>query len=82
MTAGPIGAGAKSDIVADLVTFSRAKGFYGGLNLDGTLVNTADDWNQAYYGQRVLATDILIRMSIQSTGAEKLLADVAAAALK
>jgi len=82
VTAGPIGAGAKSDIVADLVTFSRAKGFYGGLNLDGTLVNTADDWNQAYYGQSVLATDILIRMSIQSTGAEKLLADVAAAALK
>ncbi len=38
VAAGPVGAGAKSDIVADLVTFSRAKGVYGGLNLDGTVV--------------------------------------------
>ena len=82
VAAGPVGAGAKSDVVADLVTFSRSKGLYGGLNLDGTLVNTADDWNQAYYGQNVLATDILVRMSIRATGADKLLADVAAAASK
>ena len=82
VAAGPVGAGAKSDIVTDLITFSRSKGLYGGLNLDGTLVNTADDWNQAYYGQSVLATDILVRMSIHATGADKLLADVTAAASK
>ena len=82
VAAGPVGAGAKSDIVSDLVTFSRSKGLYGGLNLDGTLVNTADDWNEAYYGRRVLATDILVRMSIRAAGADKLLADVAAAAGK
>src|SRR5437764_12391746 len=35
---GPIGAGAKSDAVADLITFSRDKGVYGGVNLDGTVV--------------------------------------------
>ena len=47
-----MGAGAKSDIVADLITFNRAKGVYGGLNFDGTVVTAADDWNQAYYGKK------------------------------
>ena len=55
IAAGPVGAGAKSDIVADLITFSRAKGVYGGVNLDGTVVTSSDDWNQAYYGKKVLA---------------------------
>jgi lipid-binding SYLF domain-containing protein len=77
---GPVGAGAKSDIVADLIAFSRSKGVYGGLNLDGTLVNTYDDRNQAYYGARVLSTDILVRMSVHAQGADKLIADIAKAA--
>lgn len=77
VAAGPIGAGAKSDVVADLVAFSRSKGIYGGLNLDGTVVKTTDDWNNAYYGKSVLPPDILVRMNVQAKGAEKLLADVA-----
>jgi len=80
VAAGPVGAGAKSDIVADLIAFSRAKGIYGGLNLDGTFVNTSDDWNEAYYGVRVSSTDILIRMSVRAAGAEKLLASITKAA--
>jgi len=80
VAAGPVGAGAKSDVVADLVTFSRSKGVYGGLNLDGTVVKTSDDWNDAYYGKKVLPPDILVRMNVQAKGAEKLLADVAKAA--
>ena len=51
IAAGPVGAGAKSDIVADFVTFSRSKGVYGGVNLDGTVVMTNDEWNSAYYGK-------------------------------
>ena len=37
IAAGPVGAGAKSTVTADLISFSRAKGVYGGLNLDGTV---------------------------------------------
>jgi lipid-binding SYLF domain-containing protein len=80
VAAGPVGAGAKSDIVADLITFSRSKGVYGGLNLDGTVVKTSDDWNEAFFGKKVLPPDILVRMTVQAKGAEKLLADVAKAA--
>ncbi|HYR00449.1 MAG TPA: lipid-binding SYLF domain-containing protein [Casimicrobiaceae bacterium] len=80
IAAGPVGAGAKSDIVADLITFSRAKGVYGGINLDGTVVTASDDWNQAYYGKKVLPPDVLVRGDLHNKGADKLLAAVAAAA--
>src|SRR6516162_4772603 len=36
IAAGPVGAGAKSNVTADLVSFTRSKGIYGGLSLDGT----------------------------------------------
>ena len=77
---GPVGAGAQSNVVADLVGFSRSKGVYGGVNLDGTVVNTSDEWNSAYYGKKVLPPDILVRMKAQGKGAENLLAEVAKAA--
>lgn len=82
IAAGPVGAGAKSDVVADLVAFTRAKGVYGGLNLDGTLINLSDDWNERYYGKKVLPPDILLRGSVTNPHANKLLADVAKAAGK
>jgi len=80
VAAGPVGAGAKSDVTADLIAFSRAKGVYGGVNLDGTLVNLSDDWNKAYYGKPVQPVDILIRGAVRNKGADKLLGDVARAA--
>ena len=80
VAAGPVGAGASSNVVADLIAFSRSKGVYGGLNLDGTVVNTSDDWNEAYYGKKVMSPDILVRMSVQNKGADKLLAEITKAA--
>ena len=80
VAAGPVGAGAKSDVAADLITFSRAKGVYAGLNLDGTLVNLSDEWNKAYFGKPVLPPDILIKANVTNKGADKLLANVTKAA--
>ncbi|MFO1325353.1 MAG: lipid-binding SYLF domain-containing protein [Burkholderiales bacterium] len=80
VAAGPVGAGAKSDVAADLITFSRAKGVYAGVNLDGTLVNLSDEWNKAYFGKPVLPPDILIKANVSNKGADKLLATVAKAA--
>ncbi|SRR5689334_11107854 len=79
VAAGPVGAGAKSDVTADLIAFSRSKGVYGGLNLDGTVVSSNDDWNKAYYGKPALPPDILIKNAVSNKGADKLLADVAKA---
>ena len=80
VAAGPVGAGAKSDVRADLITFTRAKGLYGGLNLDGTAVHTNIPWNDAYYGRsNLLPPDILIRKTATSPKSAALLADVAKA---
>jgi len=80
VAACPVGAGAKSTVTADLITFTRAKGVYGGLNLDGTVVYSNVDWNNAYYGQsNVLPPDVLIRRSPTSPKSAALLAEVARA---
>lgn len=77
---GPVGAGAKSTITADLVSFARAKGVYGGVNLDGTVVSPNVPWNDAYFGRsNVLPPDILIRKSATSPKARALLSEVAQA---
>src|SRR5438067_9049491 len=61
VAAGPVGAGARADITTHFVAFSRAKGLYGGLNLDGTVISVANGWNESYYGRGVLPPDILLR---------------------
>jgi SH3 domain-containing YSC84-like protein 1 len=81
IAAGPVGASARSTVTADLITFTRAKGVYGGLNLDGTVVSVNGAWNDAYYGRsNVLPPDILVRRSVTSPKSQALLADVARAA--
>ena len=80
IAAGPVGAGAKSTVTADLITFTRAKGVYGGLNLDGTVVNTNVSWNDAYYGRtNLLPPPILITRSVTSGKSSAMLADIARA---
>src|SRR5215475_11223970 len=77
---GPVGAGARSTVTADLVAFTRAKGLYGGVNLDGTVVNANAAWNEMFYGRpNVLPTDILIRKTVTNSEAVPLLADLDAA---
>jgi lipid-binding SYLF domain-containing protein len=77
---GPIDAGAQSHFAADLVSFSRGQGVYLGANLDGTVVSTADDWNELYYGRRVQPADILVRRVAHNSQAKELLNVVAKAA--
>jgi len=79
IAAGPVGAGASGDVTSDFVSFSRAKGVYGGLNLDGTVVSINNDWNSAFYGKGTLPPDILIRGSAKNDQAKDLLAAVEAA---
>jgi lipid-binding SYLF domain-containing protein len=81
IAAGPVGAGAKSDVTADLIAFTRAKGVYGGVNLDGTVVHANTGWNDAYYGSNnVLPPDILIRKTARSAKSSALLAELAKSA--
>jgi lipid-binding SYLF domain-containing protein len=74
IAAGPVGAGANSDVTTDFVAFSRSKGVYGGLNLDGTVISVADNWNEGYYGRAVLPPDIVLRASAHNPQADRLAA--------
>ena len=80
VAAGPVGAGAAGDVTTDFVAFARAKGVYGGLNLDGTVITANDDWNKAYYGKSVTAPDVVLRGTAQSPNADKIRADITKAA--
>jgi lipid-binding SYLF domain-containing protein len=73
---GPIGIGASAataNLSADMISFSRAKGLYGGLSLDGAVVAVRDSLNDAYYGRKVHLTDILIRHEVPSPQATRLI---------
>jgi lipid-binding SYLF domain-containing protein len=76
VAAGPVGTGAKTDVTTDFVAFSRAKGLYGGLNLDGTVISVANNWNESYYGRGVLPPDILLRASAHNIQADRLAAAI------
>jgi lipid-binding SYLF domain-containing protein len=82
IAAGPVGTGAEKTITADMVTFSRSKGIYGGINLDGTVVKVNHEWNNRYYGQAATPPDILVRHSVANPKAEKLLEQIAQAAAR
>jgi lipid-binding SYLF domain-containing protein len=83
IAAGPIGVGvsaATMNLSADILSYSRAKGLYAGLSLQGAVVATREAWNRAYYGRAVTPVDILIRGDVRDPNAEPLLAAVGKAA--
>jgi len=70
---GPVGAGAAGrGVVADLVSFSMAKGAYAGLSLDGSMVKVNDDFNKAYYGKAVRPVDIFVKEDVSNPGSANL----------
>jgi len=76
---GPVGAGAKSNVVADIFSFSRTKGAYAGVSLEGSVIKTKDKWNEAYYGKAVNPVDIIVKRSVSNPGSKALRTNVAKA---
>lgn len=76
---GPVGAGGKAQ-TADVLAFSRTKGgLYGGLNIEGAVMATREDWNRLYYQGDPRATDILIDRSVSKPAADPLRQEAARA---
>jgi len=69
---GPVGAGAKGDITADIIYFAKSKGLYAGLNLDGSYLSVLENLNKAYYGKEATPVDIIVRRSVNNKGADRL----------
>jgi len=82
VAAGPVGAGAQAatqNLSADIVSYSRSKGVYAGVSVDGAVVATRDALNKAYYKKEVTPTDILIKRTVTNKGAAGLVQAVAKA---
>ena len=71
VAAGPVGAGVKAQL-ADILVFSRSKGVFGGVAVEGAVIKPRDQWNSAYYGKPVRTVDITIRRSVGNPGADDL----------
>jgi lipid-binding SYLF domain-containing protein len=61
---------------ADIIAYSRAKGLYGGLTLEGAIVAPDEDSNQIYYGRKVSAPEIVNEGRVTNGAADGLRSSV------
>ena len=79
VAAGPVGVGAKSNVLADFVSFTRSKGAFAGVSLEGAVIKIRNEWNAAYYGKEVRPVDIVVKQSVSNPGSAELRAALAKA---
>jgi SH3 domain-containing YSC84-like protein 1 len=69
---GPVGGGAKSNLMADFISFAKSKGLYAGLNLDGSVVDVRESLNKAYYGAALTPIQIIVEKKAKNKGSSAL----------
>jgi SH3 domain-containing YSC84-like protein 1 len=64
VAAGPVGRNAQADtdayMRAEILTYSRARGIFAGISLDGSTLRPDDDANADLYGERIGARKIVL----------------------
>ncbi|MGP0594336.1 lipid-binding SYLF domain-containing protein [Nitrospira sp. T9] len=77
---GPIGRGMEGstapNLSVDLISFSKAKGLFAGISLEGAAVAARDAMNTSYYKTPTKTVDIVVRRSVTNPKADPLLAVV------
>ncbi len=71
-----LGASTAIDTDADIYAVAKSDGLYGGLSLDGSIINPLDGDIQSYYGQKIEARDILNGRVPPPPGAQALIEDL------
>ncbi len=71
VAAGPVGKGVSGQ-TADVLSFARSKGVFGGLTIEGAVVKIRDGWNAAYYNKSVRPSDILLARNVSNPQADSL----------
>jgi SH3 domain-containing YSC84-like protein 1 len=75
--AGPKGrtAGAATDIVmqAEILTYSRARGLFAGVSLEGSTLRSDGDANQNLYGRKIDAKEIVLKGAPMPSSAKPLI---------
>jgi len=74
---GPIGKGIGADTTtnmqADVYSFAKTAGLFGGVSFEGAGIIKKDDWNRAYYGQGASPRGIVIEDKFKNPNTEALL---------
>lgn len=79
--AGPKGRDAEADtdatMRAEILTYSRARGLFAGVSLEGSTVRPDNDGNEAVYGKKIPARDIVLHDAVPApASATMLLAEI------
>jgi len=73
--AGPVGrnASAETDVVmkAEILSYSRAKGLFAGISLEGSTLRSDDGGNKAVYGKELTAKEIVREGKVTTPAAAK-----------
>ena len=69
---GPRGAGATSTFTEDFVSYSKSKGAYANMSLNGQVIAVRESLNAAYYGKPVTPVDILVKQNVSNPAAAPL----------
>src|SRR5262245_14007168 len=78
VAAGPVGVGTGTKPNADFLVYSRSKGLFGGVNVNGTSIKPTEDWNKDYYGRLVSPIEIILRKAAHNPRGDALLKAVEA----
>ena len=75
--AGPVGrtAAAATDVTmrAEVLTYSRSRGLFAGVSLEGSTLRPDNDANERLYGKKVEAKAIVFRKAVPTPASAKLL---------
>jgi lipid-binding SYLF domain-containing protein len=70
---GPVGEGAKGNLTADFISFSKSKGLYAGLNLEGSVIDVRENLNKVYFNKEVSPEVIIVKRSVNNKRSDELL---------
>jgi lipid-binding SYLF domain-containing protein len=75
--AGPKGRDAEADtdvtLRAEVLTYSRARGLFAGISLEGSTLRPDNDANEQIYGKKISAQDVVLHSAVPIPPAARLL---------
>lgn len=81
--AGPVGKGIEAatttNLRDDVYSYSRAKGLFAGVSLEGAVISAKSKWNTAYYGKSVTPRQIVLERAVEGRNADSLKSALASA---
>jgi lipid-binding SYLF domain-containing protein len=63
-----VGASTTTNFGQDAFVFAKGQGLYGGMTVEGAYLRSRDDWNDAFYGRSVVASEVAREAPAQMPG--------------